>query len=301
MVLPDAWEPSAPGWLSSWVYELLGGHQGWGAEIASLLLLVAQAAIINGIVLEHRLGEEQNLFPGMFYVLLCSILPGMMHLSPALMANTFLLIALNEIFSVYKNSAAAGSIFNIGFWIAVASLFAPAYIVFLLPAFMGLNILRGLEIKERLMLLTGAIVPFLLGGVWFYWHDQLEQGIAHQFAKRFAWMSFKEAEAFPVWASAAVLGFVVVLALVSYAAMIYKKTIQVQKKIGLLYWMLLAGGLTVPIQPDVQTDQWMAVTIPCGILFGFVFTTLSRRWAESLHLMLFAGVLILQYKQFFLP
>ena len=104
-----------------------------------------------------------------------------------------------------------------------------------------------------------------------------------------------------MWASAAVLGLVVVLALANYAALVYKKIIQVQKKIGLLYWVLLAGGLTVPIQPDVQIDQWMAVTVPCGILFGFIFTNIPRRWAESLHLMLFAGVLILQYKQFFLP
>lgn len=302
IVLPDEnWAPSAPGLLSDRAYDLLGGYSAWSASVAALLILVIQAAAINAIALRYRLGEASNLFPGVFFVLLCSILPDMMHLSPALMANGFLLIALNEMFSVYKKPAAAAAIFNIGFWIAIASLFSPAYIVFLLLGFTGLNLLRGLSVRERLMMLVGAVLPYFLGGVYLFWTGNLEQGIAQQIHKGFSWWAFKPDDGFPVSAAAVVYGLVILLALINYAGLVFRKTIQVQKYISMLYWMLLIGGATMLVQPGVQIEQWLAVAIPAGILLGFIFTKLPNRWAESLHLMLFAAILILQYKEFFLP
>lgn len=297
----DGWTPSAPGLLSGWVYDLMGGYEGWGAAIAALLILVAQAAGINAISLEYRLGEVSNLFPGLFFVLLCSALPGMMHLSPALMANGFILIALNELFTVYKKPGAAASIFNVGFWTAVASLFSPAYIIFLLLGFSGLNLLRGLNFRERLMMLAGAMVPYFLMGVYLFWNGILEQGIEQQFQKGFGWFDFKASDTFAVWAAAAVFGLAILLALINYAGLVYRKTIQVQKYISLLYWMLLIGACTAPVHAGVQIDQWLSVAIPAGVLLGFIFTKLPNRWAESLHLMLFAAILILQYERFLLP
>ena len=198
-VLREAWTPVAPGVLSAWVYQLLGGASGINAEITAILLLTAQASGINAIVLEHRLGEEQNLFPGLFYILISSMLPGMMHLSPALMGNTFLIIAMSELFRTYKNPHASGSIFNVGFWTAAASLFVPAYLVFLILGFVGLNSLRGLDLKERLMLLSGAVVPYGLAGAVMFWNGQLLSGIHTQFQEAFAVASFVTITGFPFW------------------------------------------------------------------------------------------------------
>ncbi len=300
-VTPDSWQPESPGLLSSWIYGLLGGYTGWGASVTALLLLVAQAIGINAIALEYRLGEEQNQFPGLFFVSLSCIFPGMMHLSPALMANTFVIIALGELFSIYKKPSAAGAIFNTGWWIALASLFSPPYIIFLVLAFVALNVLRGLSVKERLMLLTGILTPYLLAGAWLFWKEMLSQGIEQQLHQGLGWIGFKDAPRFTVWASGLLMGLVILIVIGNYPGLVYRKTIQVQKYIGLLYWMLLTGALTLIVQPKVQIEQWLTVSIPAGMLLGFVFSNLPRRWAESLHLMLFATVLILQYKQFLLP
>lgn len=300
-VLPDSWAPAAPGLLSNWVYELLGGYRGWGAEITALFLLCIQATGINAISMEYRLGEESNLFPGLFYILLCSALPVLTHLSPALMANTFLIIALSELYSSYKKPSAAASIFNVGFWVAIASLFSPGYIVFLLLALIGLNVLRGLSLRERLMVFVGAAVPYLLSGAYLFWNGQLAKGIALQFDAGLGFLQFKSAGNFEVWAAAVVFGLCILLALFSYGGMVYRKTIQVQKQLNLIYWMLLIGGGTVLVQAGVQPNQWLAVGIPAGMMLGFLFTKIQRQWSESLHLMLLAAILILHYKQFLLP
>lgn len=300
-VLREAWTPVAPGVFSAWVYQLLGGASGMSAEITAILLLTAQAAGINAIVLEHRLGEEQNLFPGLFYILISSMLPGMMHLSPALMGNTFLIIAMSELFRTYKNPQASGGIFNVGFWTAVASLFVPAYLVFLILGFVGLNSLRGLDLKERLMLLSGAVVPYGLAGVVMFWNGQLLSGIHTQFQEAFAVASFVTITGFSFWAAASGFSLLVLLALTQFGGLVYRKTIQVQKKVSLLYWMLLTGGLSTLVIKGIQIENWLSVAIPLGIVLGFVFSNLPRRWSESLHLMLLATVLILHYKQFLLP
>jgi len=300
-VLREAWTPVAPGVFSAWVYQLLGGASGMSAEITAILLLTAQAAGINAIVLEHRLGEEQNLFPGLFYILISSMLPGMMHLSPALMGNTFLIIAMSELFRTYKNPQASGGIFNVGFWTAVASLFVPAYLVFLILGFVGLNSLRGLDLKERLMLLSGAVVPYGLAGVVMFWNGQLLNGIHTQFQEAFAVASFVTITGFSFWAAASGFSLLVLLALTQFGGLVYRKTIQVQKKVSLLYWMLLIGGLSPFVIKGIQIENWLSVAIPLGIVLGFVFSNLPRRWSESLHLMLLATVLILHYKQFLLP
>ena len=300
-VLKDAWTPAAPGILSTWVYHLLGGPSGWGAELAAIALLTAQAAGINAMVLEHRLGEEQNLFPGLFYILLSSMLPGMMHLSPALMGNTFLIIAISELFRTYKNPHASGAIFNVGFWTAVASLFIPAYIGFWVLGFVGLNSLRGLDIKERFMLLSGALVPYGLAGAILFWNGQLHNGIHIQFMEPYALISFATTSGFAFWAAVCGFSLLLILALTQFGGLVYRKTIQVQKKLSLLYWTMLIGGLSTLTVKGIQIENWLSVTIPLGIVTGFVFTNMPRRWSESLHLMLLAAVLILHYKQFLLP
>ena len=97
------------------------------------------------------------------------------------------------------------------------------------------------------------------------------------------------------------MGIVIVLILIRYSSFQYKKTIQIQKKISILYWMLLIAGVTMLIQPGLDTTHWIAAAIPAGILLGLFFTQLEPRWAETVHLFLWATVMILHFRQFLLP
>ncbi len=301
VLLPNDWAPSSPGLASQWVYDVVGMHYNWMTMGLVCTLLTVQATMLNAIVLEHRLGEEQNLFAGVFYVLFCSTLPELMYLSPPLMANTFLLIVLGELYKVHKNPSAETAIFNAGFWVGMAALFAPVYLAFLIWVFIGLNSMRGLVFKERLMAFTGALTPFLLAGAWLFWHGQLQDGIQQQFIKGFGWMHFQPGDNFSVWAAGILSGLAVLIVLASAAGLLRRKSIQVQKKVSLLYWLLLLAGALILVQPGIQIAHWLIAAIPVGALLGLAFINLSDRWAEAIHILLLATILILQYKQFFLP
>jgi hypothetical protein len=301
IVFTAPWHPTTAGVLSMDVYGWLGSHTGWAAEITALILLFIQAISINFIVLNHRIGETQNQFSGLFYILLAGIVPEMTHLSPTLMGNTFLIIGLSQIFQIQKGLPASGIIFNAGFWIAFSSLFAPANILFLPVGLAALNLHRGLIFKERLVLISGALTPLLLAGTWYYLNDKADYFFKLQVLEGFGLVKSSPEGSFSAISVAVMMGLVILLVLIRYSSFQHKKTIQIQKKISILYWMLLIAGLSTIFQPVLDTNHWLGAAIPAGILLSLFFTQIKPRWAETLHLFLLAAVLIIHYKPFLLP
>ena len=227
---PFRWTPSGEGVLSEMVYTWVGSQQIISHVIAIVLLMI-QGFIVNGIAINHRLSNEVNLFPGLFYVLMACLIPDFLYLSPVLLANTFFLIALNELFVTYKNPACADRIFNAGFWVGVASLFYFPYLFFLFVLIIGHNILRAFNFQELFMILIGMLMPYLLTGLYFFWFNQLDVFWEHQFVRNIgffsagsglhSWDGYLKALLFML-----LVGFVVF----SNNAYLIKKNIQVQKK-----------------------------------------------------------------------
>jgi hypothetical protein len=296
-LMPQGWEPSQAGILAHSVYQWLPWNS-LTADIIAALLVLLQGIMINFLIADNRLNAETNLFPGFFYILIASALPEFTHLSPVHMANTFYILALINMFSIYNNNRSAGAIFNIGFLIGLGSLFYFSYWVLLLVGFSSLRILRAFKIQERLMLLAGALVPYLLLGTYYFWHDQLAYFLDFQFNTGFQWWSVFFVDSLPAidYFKLGLMGLLILLALVSYNQNISKRVRESQKKMSILYWMLFLGVFTLLVQADFHLDHILVIAVPLGILLSFNFTQLSRNWAELLHFFLLLIVLFFQYQ-----
>jgi hypothetical protein len=296
-LMPQGWEPSQAGILAHSVYQWLPWNS-LTADIIAALLVLLQGIMINFLIADNRLNAETNLFPGFFYILIASALPEFTHLSPVHMANTFYILALINMFSIYNNNRSAGAIFNIGFLIGLGSLFYFSYWVLLLVGFFSLRILRAFKIQERLMLLAGALVPYLLLGTYYFWHDQLAYFLDFQFNTGFQWWSVFFVDSLPSidYFKLGLMGLLILLALVSYNQNISKRVRESQKKMSILYWMLFLGVFTLLVQADFHLDHILVIAVPLGILLSFNFTQLSRNWAELLHFFLLLIVLFFQYQ-----
>jgi hypothetical protein len=296
-LMPQGWEPSQAGILAHSVYQWLPWNS-LTADIIAALLVLLQGIMINFLIADNRLNAETNLFPGFFYILIASALPEFTHLSPVHMANTFYILALINMFSIYNNNRSAGAIFNIGFLIGLGSLFYFSYWVLLLVGFFSLRILRAFKIQERLMLLAGALVPYLLLGTYYFWHDQLAYFLDFQFNTGFQWWSVFFVDSLPAidYFKLGLMGLLILLALVSYNQNISKRVRESQKKMSILYWMLFLGVFTLLVQADFHLDHILVIAVPLGILLSFNFTQLSRNWAELLHFFLLLIVLFFQYQ-----
>lgn len=286
------------GVLSLWVFQWLSSNHLW-SSILSILLLFVQGVIINAIVINHRLAKQISLFPGLFYILLASSIPEFLPLSPLLLANTFFILSLGALLSVYKKNEVASAILNAGIWTGLASLFYFSYISLIFLGFTGLNILRAFKIRERLMLLSGVFVPLFLVGLYFYWNDQLGNYLQQQFYFRLNWKAYLAISGNDDILKLIFFALVLIAVFLSYGLYTSKQNIQVQKKINILFWAIIFFVFSLAFSQQSGLINLLFLTVPLGILLSFNFLSLKNRNAEVIHLILFASVLFFQYKSWF--
>jgi hypothetical protein len=294
------WAPVDSGMLYDFLTSRIDVNGIYGILLAVALITI-QATMINYIVLENRVGEDQNLFAGLFFILVSSVSPILLHFSPAMLANTFIILAISQLMSINKKYSAAEPIFNAGFLVGIAALIFPIYIIFALLALAAVSIMRGNQVRELLALTTGLFLPFFLAYATLFLTDQPFQldiffdgiGLSKTIASHGNHFESMAALVFYTLAIIVIIGHI--------NRLMGRKNIQIQKKLSIIFWALLTGGLGLLISSSLYTDLWIIITVPVGILLGLVFSTLPGRWAESLHLLLMAAVLIIQYKPYLLP
>ncbi|MBI5916339.1 MAG: hypothetical protein HY842_13260 [Bacteroidetes bacterium] len=295
LIIPFEWEPSGHGVLCDMVYSWIGS-QGIVAHFVAILLVLAQGYWVNVLSIKNRFSNEINLFPGLFYVWWCCVIPDFLYLSPVLIGNTFFLIAIHQIFGTYKNPACADRIFNAGLWLGVASLFYFPFIFFLLVLLAGLSILRAFNFQEVGMILTGMFLPYLLVGFYFFWFGQLDFFWENQIGRNINFLSFSNvAFSWDTYVKIFVFAFLIIFVLINNNTYLIKKNIQVQKKINLLYWVLAAAGMSGLFQTNLTFEHFLVLAPPLGIFLGLSFTAMKNQWAESIHFLMVLLALALQF------
>ena len=289
---------SSPGVLSVFLMDWIG-TEGLTAELVTIGLLVFQAVLINIVVATNRLTAEVNLFPGLFYLLVASLIPEFIHFSPLHLANTFYIIVLMELMSTYKKPSAPDRIFNAGFWTAIASFFYFSYYLLLVLVFVALNVLRAFNMREQLIFIIGAIVPHILLGVYFFWYGQLDFFIQKQFVENISFLQLPTLNGYLDYLKIAFLGMLVLVCMLSYGNYTFRQNIQVQKKITILFWGLFISIFSIFFQAGMMLDHLLILAVPLGILLSFNFTKMSNQGAEVFHLLLLTVILLLQFLPYF--
>ena len=271
-------------WLSNGIFQMF----------IDLILLMGQALIINNLVNKYRMTRDQSLFPGLMWILINNLFPDYFIHTPILLANLFLLYGIAEMFAVYKKPEVIQSIFNIGLWLSTASLFYSGYIIFLVVGFLGMNILRAPKTREYLVLLIGCCVPYFLIFTYYYWNDNLTYFYQHQFVIPLGFSMFANANIYLL--IKVVIGFsLILMSLLIYNRINFKQSIQTNKYIQILYWVLLLGGLMIFIQDSPGLDHLLVCAVPVAIILGMFINQIPLNWAEFFHFILLANIFIWQY------
>jgi hypothetical protein len=286
--------PKSQGILTEWMYAELPPTS-IGAQIAAFFLVFIQAVFINITMARYRVSNEITLLPGLFYCLITALLPDFLPLSPALLANTFIIIALFYLFEIYKNSYAATRIFDVGFWVGVAGLFHFSYTYFIFWGILGLGILRGMRLKELLMFLIGIITPLFMFGVFLFWIDRFPYMYKH-FADNLSFFSFVRYTNAAAYVKLGIVGLLIAIVILANNQFSTKRGIAVQKFLSCVYWMLLIGGITTLVQTNVDLSHLLIISVPLSILLSLLFQRTSIAIAEVLHMLLLVTSLILQFE-----
>lgn len=268
----------------------------FASEVSAIILLWGQAILVSALVNRHRISSDSNLIPGLIYILVASCFREFLQLSPVLVANTFFLLAIYNLFDAYKKSSCADLLFNTGWWLGIASLFYMPFIYFIVFCFIGINILRSPNFKEYLMVLIGLAVAYFLAGVYFFWQGQLPWFFEQQFQQPAGFIFNHLKWEYSASIKAGIFLCLVLFALFNAGTYTYKQNISTQKFVNVLFWALFFGGIVVLFQKQISLDNLLVAAIPLGIFLGISFSSIRNRLAgEMFHLILFAAIIMTHY------
>ena len=266
-------------------------------NLLACILVFLQAVYINKIVIKHRINVQITLWPGLVYILLCSIVPQCTYLSAVLIANLFILVAFSDIFKIYKRPFAIKYIFNSGIFISISAMIYPPYIAYLLTGFIGLSIIRSFKTKEMLQYLSGILVPFMLFGSWTFYCGTFQEKMVGLVKFKFGFSS----DIMPIDTNGYIfIGLIflfILIAIFSYNAYSMKKRIQVQKKINILFWMILSALIALFISDSLSIDHLLMLSAPLGILLSMNLLKIkSAIFPELIHLGIIILIFVLHFK-----
>jgi hypothetical protein len=296
-IMPSDWQPVNPNYFSKIIYDWVGTN-GFIPSLIALLLVFFQGFMLNQIITNNKMQQIPNYFPAVAYVLIASAIPEFLELHPLHFANTFFIIGISELFKSYRKYEAASQLFNVGFCIAIGSLFYFSFNALLLFAIVGLFIVRSFSLREILIIFIGFFVPFFLIGTYLFWIDSFD-------TFRNIWANFYFLDFNLVWEAAtyAKLGlflFLLILSFVNFQSFYYRTNIQTQKYVSMFYWAMFTALISLIYQGNIELGHLLILTPSLAVFLGLILTKLKNKAvAEFLHLSLLIIVLILQYKVIF--
>ncbi len=283
------------GVLSLFIKDYLGDSTVLTGTI-TLLVVFLQALLVNNLANKYRLFRETTLFPGLFYILLVSCVQDFLPLSAVLLGNTFLIIAITNLLSIFKNAKCADAIFNVGFWVGVAALFYHSFVLFLFLGLLGLLVLRTFKLKEAIMLISGYLLPFIFASTYYFWHNEFLVYWQTHFLEQFSLLDFPPTRGWNTYYKYIILGLLIVMGV--FNRYTFEKSYKIRNYMNIFYTTLIICGLTFLFQENIQFSHFLIIATPLSILLAACFLAMSKTTAEFIHLFIFIAIMLFQFNVF---
>ncbi len=299
-IQPASWTNTNDNFLSDVVLNYVGTSSVW-ANIIALLLVFFQAIMVNSMVNLYKMTIESTYYPALFYILLASAIPDFLYLSPVLMAATFYIIALMELFKWYKNYEASSEIFNVGFWLAIGSLFYFSISVYFVLGVVGLSVLRSFRPNELLVLFIGLLVPYFLLGVYYFWIDELPQFLDSQIYSNASFLDIQISNTTYAYLKVAFFAIFIIWTVSRASNLFFKQSIQNQKNIVILFWSIAVTFLIFLFQKAVSLEVLLLFAVPLSYTISSNLLNMKKRFMpELIHVLMLAALFTFQYKEYVL-
>ncbi len=142
-------------------------------DLLALLLIISQAFYLLYINRIYNFISHRTHLTSIFYILITCALPPFNNLQPAIIANSFILPMLVQIFSTYKQQKISRGAFNTGMLISLASLFYFKTVLLIPFVYLSFIILNHKQIRGFLALTLGIVLPYWIAFLGLLYFDKL--------------------------------------------------------------------------------------------------------------------------------
>jgi hypothetical protein len=157
-----------------WLCHLAFGRSWLALKILALVLAMFQITYLNGIFIYYKSFKENTYIPALLLVILFHLSFDLLTLSPALMGNTFLVLALRHLFSqTVLQKEGSDSILLIGLFGGIAACFHFPLVTFLPFMLISGVIVSGFSFRQLVLSLIAYSLPFTIIALYYFWNDSL--------------------------------------------------------------------------------------------------------------------------------
>lgn len=249
--------------------------------VLAFLLIITQAVIINASLINHKIIARNTLLPFLIYFVLMSYSPEVQTVHPVLIANFFLLLALNLNLGIYLKPEPYREIFNSTFFISLASLFYLPSLIFLILVWISLLIYRISSLREWIISLSGLLAPYLFIAFYYYWTDSFGIFIQDYIGTMFRFHPFYIIFTKPLLgesyiALGVVLAILLIIGFIKISLETTEKVITVRKRMNVIIFWVFITLISFFWASDHLLIHACLLAIPACILIVYFFTGIRR-------------------------
>lgn len=272
----------------------LADNQIW-YKILSILLIFYQAVYINRLAAFNNLSSFNSLFPGVFYVLILSLIPDIHPMSSVLVGNTFVIMAIFHLLQTIHRNQRSKRLFSTGFFVCMA-LFLDMNFIYLVPFFIiASNAIILVRTRDVLLYVLGLLSPIYFLFAYWIFIDHFNEGIQqlsgyfHLFQYDFVFQNYGIIKA-------GILGLLVLFLLVVIGSVVTRTNIFVRNKLTFLIYLLIFSVIIFGLTFHTRLEDLQIIILPMGILMGLYFNNIKKvNMAESFHFLILILAVLFQY------
>lgn len=263
------------------------------ALIVGLILLLGEGFLLNFLLQHHQIIVKKNWMPALLVVVFGSCSPGLLWPGPQQFAGLLLLLVLHTLLSTYRQDKSFGAIFNCGFLIGLAGQIYLPSLTFFFFGLIAIIMLRPFIWREWIMLIMGLLIPFIYGGVWYYWNDTYSEitkrVITDPIINRSFFLKFDSADYF-------LAGITLLILFVSAGRLVsgsLTSTLKTKKGISVMIWFMFFALLAILPAQNFGVGTFRFVIYPFAFFASNYFLNARRTWlSEVIFTLLLAGIAV---------
>ncbi|MBS1487813.1 MAG: hypothetical protein JST43_09515 [Bacteroidetes bacterium] len=273
-------------WLAAWFDKWISfffGRSLPARHIITLLTLFFQASFFAIVLIRNRVYAEATYVPALVFALLTFFSFDMLSFSHQLIASTFLLFALNNLFKeIELKTQREETIFNLGLYLGMASLMVLSYAVFLPGTLLLLAVYARLAVRRAMLLLSGFIFPHVALFIYYFF-----SGGISRLTQYFYFQNFFGAQAGIIsLKSTVVLGSIILFFILASLVMVNREArftrYQSQLLQVMLIWLSIAL-LEVSLTKNFSPNCLITFIPPSTYLISHYLQLIRRKWiAETM-------------------
>lgn len=278
------------------VIEHLLGFSPYAKLAFAFLLMLVEALIINSILTDNQIVGKVGTMGGFTFILLMNLTRTQVNFYPFMVALFFVLLAMNELFSVYFAQKPELDLLKTGIFIALASMCYFPSIILIVWTLVALPVLKKGNLRLQLIPITGLLFTyFLFFSLVFLFGDFLSmiEGYGDWFAElKLSVKGFN-------LKNVIVIAFLILTAILLYfggGSTNYEKTVAVRSKMVIIMMLTFFAVVLLFFGGSVLLNSLLFLVL--AIIFAYEFSYLGNTGWANLFLTLFLLVVFANHYYF---